>query len=130
MVAADVYGEPPHVGRGGWSWYTGSAGWWYRVALESVLGLRVENGRELIIRPCIPASWPGFRLRYRLPDGVTECEIQVDNGDGGGSVITATLDGAHQTIQAGEARVVLPAGPGRHSIWVRLGASPASVPTR
>ncbi|NVZ11065.1 glycosyl transferase [Allochromatium humboldtianum] len=130
VVAADVYGEPPHVGRGGWSWYTGSAGWWYRVALESVLGLRVENERELIIRPCIPASWPGFRLRYRLPDGVTECEIQVDNGDGGGSVITATLDGAHQTIQAGAARVVLPAGPGRHSIRVRLGVSPASVPTR
>jgi N,N'-diacetylchitobiose phosphorylase len=62
VVAADIYGAPPHVGRGGWSWYTGSAGWWYRVALESVLGLRVENGRELLIRPCIPASWPGFRL--------------------------------------------------------------------
>jgi N,N'-diacetylchitobiose phosphorylase len=129
-VAADVYGETPHVGRGGWSWYTGSAGWWYRVALESVLGLRIENGRELVIRPCIPASWPGFRLRYRLPDGVTECEIRVDNGDGGGFVIAASLDDEPLIIQAGAARVVLPAGPGRHSIRVRLGASPVSVVTR
>lgn len=130
VVAADIYGAPPHVGRGGWSWYTGSADWWYRVALESVLGLRVENGRELLIRPCIPASWPGFRLCYRLPDGVTACEIQVDNGDGGGSVIAATLDGEPLTIQAGAARAVLPAGVGRHFIRVRLGASPVSVATR
>ncbi|MBK1654547.1 GH36-type glycosyl hydrolase domain-containing protein [Allochromatium vinosum] len=129
VVAADVYGEPPHVGRGGWSWYTGSAGWWYRVALESVLGLRIENGRELVIRPCIPASWPGFRLRYRLPDGVTECEIQVDNGDGGGVVIAASLDDKPLTIRSGAARAVLPAGPGRHSIRVKLGASPVSAPT-
>ncbi|BCU07696.1 GH36-type glycosyl hydrolase domain-containing protein [Allochromatium tepidum] len=126
VVAADIYGAPPHVGRGGWSWYTGSAGWWYRVALESVLGLRVENGRELIIRPCIPASWPGFRLRYRLPDGVTECEIEVDNGIRGGSVVAATLDGEPLAIRAGAACALLPAGPGRHSIWVRLGASLAS----
>lgn len=130
VVAADIYGAPPHVGRGGWSWYTGSAGWWYRVALESILGLRVENGRELLIRPCIPASWLGFRLRYRLPDGVTECEIQVDNGDGGGSVIAATLDGEPLSIRAGAARAVLQSGPGRHVIWVRLGASPVSVVTR
>jgi N,N'-diacetylchitobiose phosphorylase len=129
-VAADVYGETPHVGRGGWSWYTGSAGWWYRVALESVLGLRIENGRELVIRPCIPASWPGFRLRYRLPDGVTECEIRVDNNDGGGFVIAASLDDEPLIIQAGAARAVLSAGPGRHSIRVRLGASPVSVVTR
>jgi len=125
VIAADIYAEPPHVGRGGWSWYTGSAGWWYRVALESILGVRLENGRELVIRPCIPASWPGFRVRYRLPDGVTECEITVDNGRGG-SVVAATLDGKPLNILDGAARARLTAGSGRHSIWVRLGASPVS----
>src|SRR5439155_2759891 len=53
VVAADVYGEPPHEGRGGWSWYTGSAGWMFRVALESILGFRVENGDTIVVRPCV-----------------------------------------------------------------------------
>jgi N,N'-diacetylchitobiose phosphorylase len=121
VVAADVYGEPPHVGRGGWSWYTGSAGWLYRAALESVLGLRVTQGRTLLIRPCIPADWPGFRLHYRLPDGVTQCEIEVENASGGGQVSAARLEGRDLPVSDGIARISLPQAGGRYRIVVRLG---------
>jgi N,N'-diacetylchitobiose phosphorylase len=121
VVAADVYGEAPHVGRGGWSWYTGSAGWLYRAALESVLGLRVMQGRTLLICPCIPADWPGFRLYYRLPDGVTHCEIVVDNPQGGRQVIAARMDGRQQTVTDGTARITLPVAGGQYRIEVRLG---------
>ena len=69
VIAADVYGVAPHVGRGGWTWYTGSAGWMFRVALESVLGVTLSGGDALCIRPCVPRDWPGFTVRYRLPDG-------------------------------------------------------------
>ena len=64
VVAADVYGAPPHVGRGGWSWYTGSAGWLYRLIVESLLGLRVE-GEQLRLLPLLPPGWDGFALDYR-----------------------------------------------------------------
>jgi cyclic beta-1,2-glucan synthetase len=64
VVAADVYSVAPHVGRGGWTWYTGSAGWLYRAGLESVLGLR-QSGTELRIEPCVPAHWPGFEIQFR-----------------------------------------------------------------
>jgi N,N'-diacetylchitobiose phosphorylase len=121
VVAADVYGEPPHVGRGGWSWYTGSAGWLYRAALESVLGLRVTQGRTLLIRPCIPADWPGFRLHYRLPDGVTQCEIMVENPHGGRRVIDARLDGRDVPVSNGAARITLPGASGEYRIEVQLG---------
>jgi cellobiose phosphorylase len=60
VVAADVYSTPPHVGRGGWTWYTGAAGWMYRVSVESVLGLHLA-GTRLRIAPSIPANWPGFQ---------------------------------------------------------------------
>ena len=55
VVAADIYGEPPHVGRGGWTWYTGSAGWMFRVAVESIFGLTIDRGRSLVIKPAISA---------------------------------------------------------------------------
>ena len=64
VVAADVYALEPHIGRGGWSWYTGSAGWMYRLVVESLLGLRRE-GEQLHINPCLPRAWPGFRIHYR-----------------------------------------------------------------
>jgi N,N'-diacetylchitobiose phosphorylase len=121
VVAADVYGEPPHVGRGGWSWYTGSAGWLYRTALESVLGLRVSQGRTLLIRPCIPAAWPGFRIHYRLPDGAARCDIAVENPAGGRQVVAARLDGVDAPIVDGAARVSLPDAGGKYHIEVRLG---------
>jgi N,N'-diacetylchitobiose phosphorylase len=121
VVAADVYGEPPHVGRGGWGWYTGSAGWMCRAALESILGLTVEDGRTLRIRPCIPSDWPGFRIEYRLPDGETRCEIRVENPAGGQGVVAARLDGRDVPVSAGAACVVLPPGAGSYCIEVSLG---------
>ncbi len=67
VVAADVYAVAPHVGRGGWSWYTGSAGWMYRLIVESLLGLRRE-GACLRIAPVLPTDWPSFKLDYRYRD--------------------------------------------------------------
>ena len=67
VVAADVYAVSPHIGRGGWTWYTGSAGWMYRLILESLLGLRLEGGR-LRFEPCFPAEWTEFKLHYRFRD--------------------------------------------------------------
>jgi cyclic beta-1,2-glucan synthetase len=79
VVAADVYGVEPHTGRGGWTWYTGSAAWLYRLAVEAVLGIRRERGR-LVLDPCIPRDWPGFEATVR--DGATGYFIRVRNPDG------------------------------------------------
>ena len=76
VVAGDVYAEPPHVGRGGWTWYTGSAGWMYRAGLESILGFRLR-GTRLLIDPCIPRAWPGFELVFRYRSA--RYEIAVEN---------------------------------------------------
>ena len=64
VMAADVYAVPPHIGRGGWTWYTGSAGWMYRLILESVLGLHLE-GNQLSFIPCLPPDWSTYTLDYR-----------------------------------------------------------------
>jgi cyclic beta-1,2-glucan synthetase len=69
VVAADVYAHAPHSGRGGWSWYTGSAGWMYRLILESLLGLRLE-GEKLYLAPCPPADWKAFKIHYRFRETV------------------------------------------------------------
>jgi cyclic beta-1,2-glucan synthetase len=76
VLAADIYSEPPHVRRGGWTWYTGAAGWLYRAGLESILGLS-RRGGMLHVAPCIPSHWTGFRIRYRF--GSSEYEISVEN---------------------------------------------------
>ncbi|HEX5010184.1 MAG TPA: carbohydrate-binding protein, partial [Planctomycetota bacterium] len=76
VVAADVYAHPAHIGRGGWTWYTGSAGWMHRVGLESILGLR-RRGRSFALDPCVPAAWPAFRLALRF--GRTQYQISVSN---------------------------------------------------
>jgi len=76
VACADVYSEPPHAGRGGWTWYTGSAGWLYRAGLESILGFR-KRGDELTLDPCIPKAWPGFEIVYR--HGSARYEIAVEN---------------------------------------------------
>jgi cellobiose phosphorylase len=89
VVAGDVYGRPPHVGRGGWTWYTGSAGWLYRVGLEAVLGFRREGDR-LRIAPCIPKEWEGFRITYR--HGSAIYHIRVENR-GSGEQPGVWLDG-------------------------------------
>ena len=65
VMAGDIYGAAPYVGRGGWSWYTGSAAWLYRAALETLLGLTVKQGR-LSLSPCVPAAWPSFEVTLKL----------------------------------------------------------------
>lgn len=79
VVSADVYGAPPHTGRGGWTWYTGSAGWMYRVALEAILGFRRQDNL-LWIEPCVAKHWPEYELKYRY--GSATYRIHVDNKAG------------------------------------------------
>ncbi|TWU29326.1 GH36-type glycosyl hydrolase domain-containing protein [Bythopirellula polymerisocia] len=106
VVAADVYGQPPHVGRSGWSWYTGSAGWMFRVAVESLLGIHLEEGNQLRIDPCISADWPECRVRYRLSDRKTVYEIHIQNPNKKERGVTsAVLDGTEVEVAANGALV-------------------------
>jgi len=91
VLAGDVCAHPEHTGQAGWTWYTGSAGWMYRAGLESILGLR-RHGATFAIDPCIPASWPGFGITWRI--GRTRYEIQVTNpGRVCRGVASAQVDG-------------------------------------
>jgi cyclic beta-1,2-glucan synthetase len=95
VMAADVYSVAPHGGRGGWTWYTGSAGWMYRAIVESLLGLKLqvdEAGARLLLRPCVPAAWPGFELDYR--HGAAVYRIVARRGGAPGLVVDGErLDG-------------------------------------
>jgi cellobiose phosphorylase len=99
VVAADVYALAPHTGRGGWTWYTGSAGWMYRLVVEALLGLRLEGDR-LRFAPCMPPEWSGFALRYRYRE--TNYQIVVRRtemvGDETMDATSVTLDGVAQDI--------------------------------
>jgi cellobiose phosphorylase len=79
VMAADVYAVHPHTGRGGWSWYTGSAGWVYRAGLEYILGFQ-KNGNTLIMDPCIPRKWKEYFIKYKFID--TMYDIRVRNPEG------------------------------------------------
>ncbi len=100
VACADVYAVPPHVGRGGWTWYTGAAGWLYRAGLEWILGFRVQGAR-LVLDPCIPSSWPGFEIDYRHRSA--RYHIHVENPRAVSRGVTQLeLDGeVLQTISAG-----------------------------
>jgi cyclic beta-1,2-glucan synthetase len=91
VVAADVYGVAPHVGRGGWTWYTGSAGWMYRLLTESLLGVHLENGNRLRLTPRFPDNWSSFKLHYRYHH--TTYHITVVRGDGAPGANPLILDG-------------------------------------
>src|SRR5581483_10021991 len=91
VVAGDVYAEEPHVGRGGWSWYTGSAGWMYRAGLEWILGFRLR-GTNVVIDPCIPKSWPGFKIAFRYHSSRYDISIENPRGVNRG-VSSIHLDG-------------------------------------
>jgi cellobiose phosphorylase len=93
VVTADVYGVPPHVGRGGWSWYTGSAGWMYRLIVESLLGMRVE-GERLRFVPVLPADWRSFALDYRYRE--TDYHVIVQRTDHPSDEERYILDGQVQ----------------------------------
>ena len=115
VIAGDVYAAAEHVGRGGWTWYTGAASWSYRVALEGILGFE-KRGDRLRMDPCIPSSWPGFSLEYRY--GTSTYAIDVRNTDGVSRGVTAmTVDGVELSghwIDLVDDRV-------NHSVVVTLG---------
>ncbi|MCX6123992.1 MAG: hypothetical protein NTV34_04480, partial [Proteobacteria bacterium] len=91
VIAADVYAVEPHTGRGGWTWYTGAAGWTYRLILESILGVTLRTDR-LTFRPCVPEDWKGFAVMYRYRD--TNYQINFQPASMGGAIKgTVVLDG-------------------------------------
>jgi cyclic beta-1,2-glucan synthetase len=111
VVAADVYSVNPHTGRGGWTWYTGSAGWMYRVGIEAILGITLRDG-ALQINPCIPKAWPGFeavvkrgRASYHIvvsnPAGVScgVSRIEVDGIDVTSKGVPIAADGAEHVVR-------------------------------
>jgi cellobiose phosphorylase len=102
-VAADLYSLKTQVGRGGWTWYTGSAGWMYRVWLEEVLGFKLRGDR-LTIKPAIPEDWPGFAINFRY--GQTEYRIEVENGDKTSETeVRLEDDGKNRTLRFSAGRV-------------------------
>ncbi|MFO0807387.1 MAG: hypothetical protein U0746_02050 [Gemmataceae bacterium] len=86
VICADVYGAPPHVGRGGWTWYTGASAWMYRVALEGILGLRLRAD-TLAVEPCIAKAWPGYEITVRHKTATYR--VFVDNAAGVGRGVTS-----------------------------------------
>jgi cyclic beta-1,2-glucan synthetase len=91
VVAADVYTAEGQLGRGGWTWYTGSASWMYRVGLEGILGFR-KRGDTLFIEPRVPASWPGYSIEYRFGGSVYAIVVRNEGGAETGAV-EVTVDG-------------------------------------
>ncbi len=96
VVAADVYAVAPHTGRGGWTWYTGSAGWMYRLILESLLGLKRERDK-LRFAPCLPGNWEAFKVHYRYRETVYHITVLQTRAGTGESVI---VDGLEQLDKA------------------------------
>ncbi|MEO5945413.1 MAG: cyclic beta 1-2 glucan synthetase, partial [Chitinophagaceae bacterium] len=92
VLAADVYSREPHAGRGGWTWYTGSAGWLYRLITESFLGFQQE-GNKLKFIPCIPKEWESFKAQYRYKNTVYHIEVmQILAGE----KMIVTVDGVEK----------------------------------
>jgi cyclic beta-1,2-glucan synthetase len=94
VLPADIYAEPPHVRRGGWTWYTGAAGWFYRAGLEWILGLQVRANR-LVFDPCIPRAWHNYSIVYQHGNASYEVTIENPNGVARG-VAAIELDGVRQ----------------------------------
>jgi cyclic beta-1,2-glucan glucanotransferase len=116
VVSGDVYSTPPHVGRGGWTWYTGAAGWLYRAGLEWILGFQ-KQGDFLVVDPCIPKAWKQFEMTYW--HGSTVYVIAVENPKGlSQGVSSISLDGRGLE---GDLRVPLSPDGGKHLVRVMLG---------
>jgi cyclic beta-1,2-glucan synthetase len=118
VICADVYSVPPHAGRGGWTWYTGSAAWTYRIALEWLLGFRLQ-GDKLLLDPCIPRGWPSFEISYH--HGTAQYDISVENPLGVcRGIIAVKLDGQSRT---GDDRALIPLTDdgGEHRVQIVLG---------
>jgi cyclic beta-1,2-glucan synthetase len=116
VLAGDVYAEPPHVGRGGWTWYTGSSGWLYRAGLESILGFRLR-GQCLCIDPCIPPSWPGYSIRFRYHSATYQISVKNPAGVCRG-VLSTSIDGKDFV---GRANIPLADDGATHQVLIVLG---------
>ena len=115
VLAGDVYARPPHAGRGGWSWYTGSAGWLYRAGLESILGLR-RRGATFIVDPCVPSTWSEYSITWQHLS--TRYEIQVTNPDRVWTgVVKATLD----NVAVNHLAIPLTDDGGTHTVRITMG---------
>ncbi|WP_432742614.1 glucoamylase family protein [Methylobacter sp. G7] len=116
VLAADIYAVPPHARRGGWTWYTGAAGWFYRAGLEWLLGLNIRAG-NMHFNPCIPREWRSYRLSYQHEE--TGYEITVNNPDGvSKGIVSIELDGVAQA--EGEGIPLLNDGQ-NHQVLVLMG---------
>lgn len=125
VISADIYSQPPHVGRGGWSWYTGSSGWMYRTGIEWILGF-TTNGDTAVLDPCIPAAWLGFELRYR--HRTSEYHFTVQNPSGVCKGIAAvSVDGTAMPHPPTPLRIPLVDDGGPHSVTIILGAVDAAT---
>jgi cyclic beta-1,2-glucan synthetase len=122
VIAADVYAHPMHLGRGGWTWYTGSAAWMMRLGLESILGL-VRHGDTFALEPCIPSMWPSFAITWRC--GRSIYEIEVSNPDRRSTGIAAvTLDG----VEVDPLAIPLLDDGRTHRVQARVGTRDAAAP--
>lgn len=119
VVAADVYSVAPHAGRGGWTWYTGSAGWMHRAGVEGILGI-CREGDFLVIDPCIPDTWPGFEATVTMHS--TRYQVLVESAGEGGAM-RAVLDGAGLVCSGQRVRVPLDGGSHKLLISLRLSVS-------
>ncbi|MDQ7830484.1 MAG: glucoamylase family protein [Desulfovibrionaceae bacterium] len=121
VMSADIYAAPPHTGRGGWTWYTGAAGWMYRLTVETLLGLRLEVDR-LHIAPCIPARWDSYKIHYRFRE--TFYHITLTRvGEIPQRVIGVSVDGTvpPQAVLDGVGRISLVDDRRDHHVQVDLG---------
>ena len=113
VVAADVYAAPPHTGRGGWTWYTGSAAWMYQLIVESLLGLSLE-GNKLRLTPCLPPDWEGYTMHYRYRETVYHIDVRQTRDDKGEAYVI--VDGAEQC----DGMIPLVDDHKEHSVEVRI----------
>lgn len=116
VVAADVYSVAPHVGRGGWTWYTGAAGWMYRAGIEGILGLR-RAGTMLMVEPCLPEDWPGFEATVSIGSGRYDIRVSQSLAD--------DEDGAHAILDGVRIECVgrgfeVPLDGGEHSLLISI----------
>ncbi len=117
VVAADVYSVAPHVGRGGWTWYTGSAGWLYRAGIEAILGFRVQ-GAFLLLAPCIPKAWPRFEIAFKYRSARYQIAVENPHGVSRG-VAYVELDGT--ALPQGATRLALVDDGEAHKVRLILG---------
>jgi cyclic beta-1,2-glucan synthetase len=116
VLAGDIYAEPPHIGRGGWTWYTGSAGWLYRAGVEWILGFRLR-GSILAIDPCIPRNWPAYSMEFHYHSATYKIKVENPSGVARGVTITE-LD---EKLLAGPANIPLADDGAVHNIRIVLG---------